>query len=106
MSGPGLVNAYSYVVTAAGMPLAAAGMGENPADICLAAGSGDELAQRAIEIVVGAYGAALRTAALHTMAYGVSSAAHLNPLRCVVFKMMVVVVGEGLYFLLPSFFFM
>jgi glucokinase len=66
VSGPGLVNTYDWVCAEAGVASAAA----DPASIAALAVAGDAHAKRAVAVMVRAFGAGLRNAALHTMAGG------------------------------------
>jgi len=66
VSGPGLVNTYDWVCAEAGVSSAAA----DPASIAALAVAGDGQAKLAVSVMVRAFGAGLRNAALHMMSGG------------------------------------
>jgi glucokinase len=66
VSGPGLLNTYDWVCAEAGIAAAAA----DPASVAFLAVAGDAHAKRAVAVMVRAFGAGLRNAALHTMSGG------------------------------------
>ncbi len=66
VSGPGLLNTYDWVCAAAGDVSAAS----DPASVAALAVAADLHAKRAVAVMVRAFGAALRNAALHMMSGG------------------------------------
>ncbi len=66
VSGPGLLNVYDWVCSEAGV----GGAAVDPASIAALAVAGDAHAKKAVSVMVRAFGAGLRNAALHMMSGG------------------------------------